>query len=66
MTKIQLIEREIKKLDNADLAVLADWFQEYSWKEWDRQIARDSQNGKLDKLAKMALAETKAGKTREL
>ena len=66
MTRVQLIEQEIKKLDKGDLAALRDWFQEYDWKAWDRQIADDSRNGKLDNLAKRALAETKAGKSREL
>ena len=66
MTRVQLIEREIRKLDKTDLTVLRAWFQEYDWKEWDRQIARDSQSGKLDRLASKALAEAMAGKTQDL
>lgn len=66
MTQVQLIEREIRKLDKTDLAKLGAWLQEYEWKQWDRQISRDSRSGKLDRLASNALEETKAGKTREL
>ena len=66
MTRVQLIERAIKKLDKDDLGALRTWFQEYDWKDWDRQIVHDSRTGALDKLARKALAERKAGKTRTL
>ncbi len=66
MAIVQLIEREIKKLDEEDLSELRALFQEYDRKEWDRQIVPDSHAGALDILARKALAERKGGKTRAL
>jgi len=66
MTKLEKLEREIQKLDRADLITLRDWFRKYDAEEWDRQIAEDVCAGKLDKLADAALADHKAGRTRPL
>ena len=66
MTKVQILEREVKKLDRTALLAFRNWFQHYDAAEWDSQIERDARNGKLDKLAGEALSSHKAGKTREL
>ena len=63
MSKIEELEREIKKLDRTDIAVLRKWFQEYDSDEWDRQIEEDIIASELDKLTDEALAEYRAGKT---
>lgn len=57
MTKVQAIEEEIKNLSPSELAELREWLLEYDWAEWDRQIARDSTAGKLDKLFAKARAQ---------
>lgn len=66
MTKVQLLEREVKKLDRPSLEAFRNWFQNYDSDAWDLQIQRDARAGKLDKLSKQALAAHKSGKTREL
>jgi hypothetical protein len=66
MTKVQLLEREIRKLDQRALGALRNWFQRYDAAAWDRQIGRDARTGKLKKISEEALAAHKSGKTREL
>ena len=46
--------------------MLRNWFVEYEHSRWDRQIATDSEAGKLDFLIDEALAEHRAGKTKPL
>lgn len=66
MTKVEALQREVQKLTLDELAAFRDWFAEYDWQAWDRQIERDSAGGKLDKLAAEALAEFERGETREI
>ncbi len=66
MTKIQLLEREVKKLGRADLAKFRKWFQEFDADAWDSQFERDVASGGLASLAKEAAADYKLGKTRKL
>jgi hypothetical protein len=66
MTKIEALEREVEKLSREELASFRDWFVEYDWQAWDRQIERDSAEGRLDKFAAEALAEFERGETREI
>lgn len=66
MTKIQLLEKEVQKLDRADLEIFRNWFRRYDSDAWDAQIQRDARAGKLDALAQEALAARKSGKTRAL
>lgn len=65
MTKLQLLEEEIKKLSHEDLTQLREWFLERDAVQWDREIERDAASGKLDKLFKKTLADHRAGKSRE-
>ena len=57
MTKLQLLEEEIKKLSPEELAQLRDWFLELDAQQWDREIERDAASGKLDKLFEKSLAD---------
>lgn len=66
MTKIQRLEREIETLTPGELAAFRKWFQDYDAAVWDEQIEQDAVAGKLDKLAAKALADHKAGRTREI
>jgi hypothetical protein len=50
----------------SDSSAFRDWFQSYLADEWDRQIEADAAAGKLDHLAREALAEHKAGRTKPL
>lgn len=66
MANIQLIEDQIQHLDSQSFAALRNWFIEYEHVRWDRQIATDSEAGKLDFMIDEALAEHRAGNTRPL
>jgi hypothetical protein len=66
MTKIEVLEQEVQKLSPEELAAFRDWFAEYDWQAWDRQIERDAAEGKLDRFAAEALAEFERGETREI
>lgn len=60
------IEKAVAKLSPEGFSSLRVWFEELAADRWDEEIAEDAASGKLDKLAQFALAEHKAGKTREL
>ena len=66
MTKVEALEREVQNLTAEELAAFRDWFAEYDWQVWDRQLERDVAAGKLDKLAAEARAEHERGETTEL
>lgn len=66
MTKLQAIEEQIRQLSPRELAELREWLMEHDWAEWDRQIERDSANGKLDELFAKARADHAAGKSTKL
>lgn len=66
MTRLELLEREVEKLTPEELAAFRDWFTEYAWQSWDRQLERDVAAGKLDELAAEALEELERGETREI
>lgn len=66
MTKLEALEREVQQLPPEELAAFREWFAEYDWGVWDRQIERDSAEGKLDALAAEALAESERGETTDL
>jgi hypothetical protein len=42
------------------------WLRKYEADEWDRQIERDANAGKLDRLFEAALEDHRQGKTTEL
>jgi len=60
------LEREIQELTSDELAAFRRWFQEYDAAAWDEQIEQDAAAGRLDKLAEKALADHKAGRTKEM
>lgn len=66
MTKVEKLENDIMTLSRSEVAALRDWFQCYLADQWDKQIEADAKAGKLDDLARQALAEHQAGRTRPL
>lgn len=66
MSTVSEIERAVKALPGADLAVFRKWFADYDGDEWDRQIEADVSAGRLDALADEALADARAGRCTEL
>ena len=66
MTKVESIEREVERLTPRELAAFRAWFFEHDWQAWDREIEKDSAEGRLDRFAEEALAEFHRGETTEL
>ena len=66
MSQVEILEQTVKKLSSSELAAFRSWFVEFDADEWDRQIERDSESGKLDRLAQSAIEEHKAGKTKRI
>jgi putative hemolysin len=63
---IHEIEQAITELSPKELARFREWFEEFDAKVWDEQFERDAKSGKLDALANKALADFRAGKSKEL
>lgn len=61
MTRAEALEREVEKLMPQEFAAFREWFTEYAWQAWDRQLERDIAAGRLDDMAAEALAETESG-----
>jgi hypothetical protein len=66
MTNREHIERQVKQLNSSDFAKFREWFREYEWQQWDRQIERDSQTGRLRALPEKALSDHAAGRTKPI
>ena len=66
MSKIEELEQKVKALSPDELAQFRDWFLEFDWVAWDRQLERDVRAGKLDALAEKTLRDHAAGKTKPL
>ena len=66
MKKVEELEQEVQKLTQSELVDFRKWFEEYASDQWDQQIEEDIRAGKLDQLAQEALAEHRAGRTKEL
>lgn len=66
MTAVKVVEKQIVKLSPRELAEFRLWFAEYDSDAWDAQIEADAAAGKLDALAREAIAEYEAGKAQEI
>jgi hypothetical protein len=64
MTRVEQLQQQILKLSPHEFAQLREWLMDPDGAEWDRQIAQDSADGKLDRLVAQALADHAAGKSR--
>ncbi len=65
MQVYEIIEN-IKKLPENDLKILLKWIDELEQELWDKEFERDVKQGKLEKLAKQAIEDLRAGKCQEL
>jgi hypothetical protein len=66
MSELEKLEEHVQTLSPEELMKFRAWFAEFDARAWDAQIEADSRAGRLDSLVSEALAEHKAGKTREL
>jgi hypothetical protein len=60
------IEKAIEQLPPRELARFCAWFEAFDADQFDAAIERDAEAGNLDALADAALAEHRAGGSREL
>ena len=63
---VEDIENAVKRLSPDQLNQFRAWYEEFDADLWDRQIEEDAKNGRLDDLAKAALADHKAGRSQKL
>ncbi|HEX8431519.1 MAG TPA: hypothetical protein VF625_09535 [Longimicrobium sp.] len=66
MSSIQEIEQAVSGVSPQDLARFRAWFLEFDSAAWGRHLEEDVTTGRLDELAEEALAEHRAGRTRQL
>jgi hypothetical protein len=66
MSKIKDIEKAVETLASDELAQFRAWFDAFDAARFDERIERDIHDGKLDQLAKQAVAAHRAGRTTEL
>ena len=66
MSKVEEIKEAIDALPEQEYIELRHWFTEKDWSKWDRQIAEDSDSGKLDFLIKQAKEAKAENKLREV
>ena len=65
MSSVEEIEKAIEQLPPAQFREVARWVRELEQRQWDDQMDRDSEGGKLDFLFEEAEAEAKRGDLRE-
>jgi hypothetical protein len=63
MTKVEVLEEQIKTLSPEEFAELRNWLLDLDRESWDRQIERDSAAGKLDHLFEEARDAHRQGKS---
>lgn len=66
MGKLETLEQEIKTLTAGELSQFRTWFAQFDAAAWDKQVERDITAGKLDSLARQAMAAHAGGKTKLL
>jgi hypothetical protein len=66
MTTVNEIAGAVKRLPKKDLARFRKWFAQYDAAMWDQQVEEDVAAGRLDKFAREAMRDHRAGRTTEL
>lgn len=64
MSTLQQIESAIEKLPREEFIRLREWILERSEDAWDKQIEADARSGRLDAVARKAVAEYRAGRSK--
>ncbi|HEV2719871.1 MAG TPA: hypothetical protein VG323_07605 [Thermoanaerobaculia bacterium] len=63
MTKVQMLQEEMEKLDRDEWAELHKWVIERDWEQWDREIEEDSESGALEEFMEEARKAHREGKS---
>ena len=64
--KVDAIKSAIASLPRSEVIKLGEWFRQFEAQVWDAQLQGDIKAGKLDRVAKEALADFEAGRCTEL
>ena len=65
MSTVQEIQSAVSHLSVEELTRFRAWFEEFDARLWEVQLEKDTRNGKLDELARQAIADLHAGKCTE-
>jgi hypothetical protein len=65
MTSVEDIEKAVAELPPDQLVRFRAWFEQFEGARFDDRTERDAKSGRLDRLAEQALADFRAGRTRE-
>jgi hypothetical protein len=63
MTTVDQIAGAVRRLPKRNLVKFRNWFAEYDAAVWDTQFERDVATGRLDRLAREARRDLRAGRT---
>ncbi len=63
--KVEDIENAITQLPQDQLKQFRAWYEKFDSDVWGEQIEKDADAGKLDSLADTAIADHKAGNSKE-
>lgn len=66
MARVDAIEQEVQKPSPDEFSQLRDWILERDWEQWDRQIERDAQDGRLEPLFELGLEAHCQARSREV
>jgi hypothetical protein len=66
MSKLEQIESAVASLAEKELKAFRRWFAEFDAARWERQIKRDSTDGKLGNIINKAKREHRKGKSTSL
>jgi hypothetical protein len=66
MANVEDIEKAVAELPPDEFGRFRSWFEEFEATRFDERIERDTKPGRLERLAEQALADFRAGRTREL
>jgi hypothetical protein len=66
MTKVEDIEKAVSALPPKEFERFREWFESFEAERFDARIDEDARAGRLDALARAALDDLKAGRTRDL
>jgi hypothetical protein len=66
MRTVEDIEKALSELPPDQPAEFRAWFETFDAARFDERIERDAKVGRLDGLAEQALADFRAGRSREL
>jgi hypothetical protein len=66
MSKMDSLKAEIESLPSEEFAEIFRWLSERDWERWDKEIAADSDAGRLDFLEREVHEEKAKGKLRDL